>query len=239
MKSTGSSLQWRLLLIVALMFSSLTLRSAPVLAAPSGSVTSSAMPSNRTPTVGQQITVTININMSGVDVPDSHLGSFTGTLDWNTAVLSYTTNSGIQAGFTGNVNASSAGTGHITFNGANASGVTGSLSILTITFDVVGPGTSPLNLEYSAMAAATTFGDLLPILTITDGQVVVAALPGDMDSDCDVDIVDIMLVASRWNTALGDPLYDPRYDLDADGDIDIVDIMQVAVHWGTRCASAG
>jgi hypothetical protein len=238
MKSTDSSPQWLLLLIVALTLTGATFRGAPVRAVLSGSVTSSAMPSNGTPTVGQQITVTININMSGADAPDNYLGSFTGTLDWNTAVLAYNAKSGIGAGFTGNVNTSSAGTGHITFNGANASGATGSLNLLTITFDVMGAGTSPLNLEYSAMAAATTFGDLLPILTVTDGQVVVAALPGDMDSDCDVDIVDIMLVASRWNTALGDPLYDPRYDLDADGDIDIVDIMQVAVHWGTRCASA-
>jgi hypothetical protein len=237
-KSTGSSLQWRLLLIVALIFSSLTLRSAPVLAALSGLVTSAASPSNAAPSIGQQITVTINIDMSGANSPDNYLGSFTGTLDWSTSVLSYSSNSGIQGGFTGNVNSSGAGSGHLVFNGANASGATGNIIVLTITFNVVGAGTSVLHLAYSAMAAATTFANLLPILTVTDGQFVVAALPGDLDSDCDVDIVDIMLVASRWNMALGDPLYDPRYDLDGDGDIDIVDIMLVAIHWGTRCQSA-
>ena len=60
-------------------------------------------------------------------------------------------------------------------------------------------------------------------------------LTGDMDSDCDVDIVDIMVVASRWNTRVGDARYDAHYDLDSDGDIDIVDIMLVATHWNERC----
>jgi hypothetical protein len=54
----------------------------------------------------------------------------------------------------------------------------------------------------------------------------------DLNNDCDIDIVDIMLVASRWNTSVGDPDYDPAYDLDGDGDIDIVDIMKVAAAWG-------
>jgi hypothetical protein len=60
-------------------------------------------------------------------------------------------------------------------------------------------------------------------------------LPGDLDCDCEVDIADIMLVASRWHTAVGDPDFNPDYDLDDDGDIDIVDIMLVAVHWGETC----
>jgi hypothetical protein len=50
-----------------------------------------------------------------------------------------------------------------------------------------------------------------------------------------VDIGDIMLVAARWDSQVGDGLYDPTYDLDHDGDIDIVDIMCVAVHWGEMC----
>jgi hypothetical protein len=58
---------------------------------------------------------------------------------------------------------------------------------------------------------------------------------GDLDGSGRVDIVDIMMVASRWNTSVGDPNYDPTRDLDSDGDIDIVDIMMVAVHWRDRC----
>jgi uncharacterized lipoprotein YddW (UPF0748 family) len=58
---------------------------------------------------------------------------------------------------------------------------------------------------------------------------------GDLDCDCDVDVADIMLVASHWHSSVGDEGYDPAYDLDDDGDVDIVDIMQVAVHWGETC----
>jgi hypothetical protein len=57
----------------------------------------------------------------------------------------------------------------------------------------------------------------------------------DLDCNCDVDIADIMLVASHWHSSVGDDDYDPAYDLDDDGDIDIVDIMLVAVHWGETC----
>ena len=64
------------------------------------------------------------------------------------------------------------GAGSIAFNGANTTGATGNNVVLTITFDVVGGGTSSLDLGYSAMAAASTFANLLPNLTVTDGQVV-------------------------------------------------------------------
>ena len=139
---------------------------------PSGSATSSATPSNATPSIGQQIDVEINIDVSGVNPPDNALGSFSASLDWNSAVLAYHSNSGLQAGFTGVVNPT---TGHLAFNGANPSGATGNFTVLSITFDVVGTGTSSLDLGYSAMAAASTFGNLLPLLTVNDGQVVVSS----------------------------------------------------------------
>ncbi len=62
-----------------------------------------------------------------------------------------------------------------------------------------------------------------------------SALPGDVNGDCVVNIVDIMLVAVRWGAHDGDANYDSRYDLDHDSDIDIVDIMEVAAHWGETC----
>jgi hypothetical protein len=57
----------------------------------------------------------------------------------------------------------------------------------------------------------------------------------DVNRDCVVDIVDIMLVAAHWGARRGDPEYDPRYDLDSDGDIDIVDLSLVAAAWGNTC----
>ena len=60
-------------------------------------------------------------------------------------------------------------------------------------------------------------------------------LPGDLNCDCVVDIVDIMLVASLWNCECGNESYDPRYDLDGDCDIDVVDVMLVTARWGNTC----
>jgi len=73
-----------------------------------------------------------------------------------------------------------------------------------------------------------------------DGRVVASeCIFGDFDCDCDVDIVDIMQVAIRWGSQVGDPEYDPLYDLDGDGDIDIVDVALVAAAWGNTCDDPG
>ncbi len=66
----------------------------------------------------------------------------------------------------------------------------------------------------------------------------------DFDGDGQVDVDDVMRVASRWRTSCdnpdpdddpGTPSYEARYDLDGDCDIDIVDIMIVVTHWGEIC----
>ena len=176
MRSVPGMLHRQLLVAVVLALVCALVSGAPAFAA-TGSVTSTATPSNAAPSIGQQIVVAISIDMSGVDAPDNKLGSFTGTLDWNPDVLAYNSHTGIGAGFTGVVNPANAATGRIVFNGANASGATGNVTVLSITFDVVGEGTSALDLSYTAMAAATTFANLLPLLTVTDSQVVVGSVP--------------------------------------------------------------
>ena len=60
-------------------------------------------------------------------------------------------------------------------------------------------------------------------------------ITGDMNGDCIVTVVDIMLVASRWGTRIGNIRYDAIYDQDGDGDIDVGDIMSVAAHWREKC----
>jgi len=112
-------------------------------------------------------------------------------------------------------------------------GPSGSGALAVITFSPVHTGTTTLALQQVQLM--DTGGTTIPVASEDGSVTVFAALYGDLDCDCDVDIVDIMLVASRWATKLGDPQYDPRYDLDGDGDIDIVDIMRVATHWGDAC----
>ncbi len=75
-------------------------------------------------------------------------------------------------------------------------------------------------------------------------ELTIATIPGDVIADCQVDISDIMQVASRWrlNATNPDPDNDPTtpnyetlFDLDGDGIITVVDIMKVVAHWGETC----
>jgi len=84
-------------------------------------------------------------------------------------------------------------------------------------------------------------GESEPVITYT---LTTCTLFGDLDNDADVDVDDIMLVASRWRTSCDNPdpdnnpdtpNYESHYDLDGDCDIDIVDIMLVVTHWGETC----
>jgi len=153
---------------------------APVFAADAtGVVASAATASDDAPAIGTQITVTVNIDMSGVtSTGDDALGSYTGSLAWNPLVLAYDSYSGAPpSGFTGVVNVGNVGTGAITFNGANASGATDNIVVLVVTFDVIGAGDAGLDLAFSAMAAAGSFSNLLPIVNATEDTVTVAGEP--------------------------------------------------------------
>jgi uncharacterized repeat protein (TIGR02543 family) len=190
-------------------------------------VASAATPSNGTPTTGQQVVVSINVDMSSSAAPDDLLGSFSGSLSWNPAVLSYNSNSGLLGGFTGAINTANTGSGQITFNGANATGATGNTVVFQITFDAVALGTSALDLEYSAMAAAYSFTDLLPILTVTDGQVVVSSSHlGDVNGDGVANSTDALIILSAdvgMNTAAFCPMN--CGDVDGEGHVNSTDAL--------------
>lgn len=137
--------------------------------AQTGTVSSSVVVSEATPVVGSQITATIYVDMTGVSAPDNVLGSFTGSMPLDTDILTYVSNSGLSGVFSGG--AVNPGTGIITFSSASATGASGNISLLTVTFDVTGEGTGALDLSFTAMAATPTVTNLLPVLTITDGSV--------------------------------------------------------------------
>lgn len=109
----------------------------------------------------------------------------------------------------------------------------GLAQMASITFRAVGGSVATTELGVRGLVAWQG----LPIFEGEgSGSTVAITLAGDMDGDCDVDVVDIMLVAGRWASVAGDANYDSRYDCDMDGDIDIVDIMFVAGRWSQSCA---
>ena len=112
-------------------------------------------------------------------------------------------------------------------------GPSGAGVLATIGFQALAPGSTLLELEDTVLT--DTKGHEQEHV-VRGGRVVVAeCIFGDFDCDCDVDIVDVMAVASRWGSVEGDSLYDPLYDVDDDGDIDIVDVALVAAAWGNTC----
>ncbi|UCD96139.1 MAG: YncE family protein [Candidatus Bathyarchaeota archaeon] len=58
------------------------------------------------------------------------------------------------------------------------------------------------------------------------------SIPGDMDGDKDVDIFDIVPIASAYGSSQGKPEYDPVCDIDGDGDVDIFDVVIAAGNYG-------
>jgi hypothetical protein len=97
----------------------------------------------------------------------------------------------------------------------------------TITFTVDGHPAVPLGPDPSVWTAA---GERVHV------ELEACTLRWDLDCNCQVDVEDVMMVASRWRCRRGDECYDPHCDLDDDGDIDVVDIMQVVAHWGEGCS---
>jgi hypothetical protein len=60
-------------------------------------------------------------------------------------------------------------------------------------------------------------------------------ISGDLDCDCQVNIADVMRVASLWRCRSGDKCYNDYCDIDEDGVINVVDIMLVVAQWGETC----
>jgi hypothetical protein len=56
--------------------------------------------------------------------------------------------------------------------------------------------------------------------------------PGDFDGDMDVDIFDVVMIASAYGSAIGDSEYTSNLDVDCDGEIDILDVVLVTPWYG-------
>ena len=143
---------------VMMMFMIPTLSSGDVIKATAAPTISSAVKD-------QQISVPVTVDIS--QLPEK-LGSYTATLNWDAQVLKY---AGHQAGSTSGfsspmVNTAKAGEGKLIFAAANPYGAEGTINILNVMFQIVGSAgaKSDLKLEFTSMAAAYSFMDLLPYL---------------------------------------------------------------------------
>ena len=62
-------------------------------------------------------------------------------------------------------------------------------------------------------------------------------LPGDLNEDGVVDLLDLMIVSAAYDTSEGDPDFDPRADCNGDGTVNLMDLIFVARHFGDGSSS--
>ena len=131
----------------------------------SGAIKATATPMVDSAAKEQALTVPVTVDISSL--PEK-LGSYTATLTWDSHVLQYVGyEPGTTMGFSAPVvNSAKTGDGLLTFAAANPYGADGTINILNVQFQVIGAegSQSDLKLDFSAMAAAKTFTNLLPFV---------------------------------------------------------------------------
>ena len=131
-------------------------------------VVASLVPADAQATVGQPVVITATIETDGRE-----LGSFSGRLTFDPAVLRYDSYTADMPGWMEVINATQAGAGIIYFVGANAQGQAGTVTPIVITFTPLQEGMALLDLNYTAMAEAHTYAAIAP--SIQDGSLTIAA----------------------------------------------------------------
>lgn len=90
-------------------------------------------------------------------------------------------------------------------------------------------------LRFNKVQLTDEDGQNIPATSTNHAIKIIPYFWADINRDDQVDIVDIQMVAARWNSKAGDPDYDVTCDVDndgrGDGDIDVVDIQLVAWWW--------
>jgi hypothetical protein len=60
------------------------------------------------------------------------------------------------------------------------------------------------------------------------------SIPGDVDGDFDVDILDVVKITGVYGSKLGDPNFSPNSDINDDGQITILDVVIWTGHYGEK-----
>src|SRR5271157_296301 len=66
---------------------------------------------------------------------------------------------------------------------------------------------------------------------LSDGTVTVT-IPGDLNGDFSVNLVDLVIMANSYNRSTGDPKWNPNADIDSNGAVNLTDLVILALHYG-------
>ena len=110
------------------------------------------------------------------------------------------------------------------------SAFSGNGTVFEMTFRAKTLGTSSIDIVSSELADF----DGQPIAHCSISGTVQIKIPGDVEGDNDVDIYDLVKIASKYGCNSEDPRFDPDCDVDCDCDIDIYDLVIAAGNYGTK-----
>lgn len=177
--------------------------------------------------VGVTLDVPIVLDMGAR--PD-RVGAFAGRLAWSPTVLRF--DGGADGSFGSlAVSLDSTAQGVIRLSGANPAGASGVITLGIARFTALIPDTTTLRLTISQLYAAGTFADLLPSLSVTNGQFCPArGQYGDINQDAAVNSADALIAVTHAvglsvgtvDIALG--------DVDADGSTGTRDALGILSH---------
>ncbi len=90
--------------------------------------------------------------------------------------------------------------------------------------------------KYTLTANVTTTGESLANMIDNKATITVLIRPaGDVDGNCVVNIIDLVLVAASFGKTPGSPGYNPAADLNGDGVVNIADLALVGSTFGQTC----
>jgi hypothetical protein len=110
----------------------------------------------------------------------------------------------------------------------------GQSKVLFINWVVSGikPGMYVLTANVTVTSGVESYANLIDN---TMSYTIMIRPAGDVNGDCVVNIIDLVMVASSFGTRVGTPGYNPIADLNNDGVINIVDLSIVGSTFGPTC----
>jgi len=70
--------------------------------------------------------------------------------------------------------------------------------------------------------------------TLTYNSKIIITVPGDVDGDREINIYDIVRLASAYGSKIGEPRYVPNCDIDGNGEINIYDVVIATSRYGYK-----